>query len=325
MASTERSPSSQGNAWQSVGLRYHRLSHFFRQQFGARVWKLSVDAGLGCPNRDGAVGWGGCIFCDPESFSPSRRGLGGSITEQLDRAIRSRRHGPDDRFLAYFQPATNTYGSVERLRAVYDEAMSHRRVVGLAIGTRPDCLGDDVLDLLADVANQTWLLVELGLQTIHNRSLDWLGRGHGYDAFVDAVTRGRRRGLRLGAHVILGLPGEGPDDINATARELARWRIDTVKIHNLHVVRNTPLAAMYARGEVHLPGLDEHVARVVDFLERLGPDCVIDRLSGDAPPEYLVAPSWCADKAAVRAAVEAELVRRDTWQGRLYTQEENSR
>jgi hypothetical protein len=305
-------------------LRYHRLSHYLARQFGSRVWKLSLDAGFDCPNRDGTLGRGGCVFCDPAAFSPSRRQPAGSITRQIDAAIERLRGRRDiGRFLAYFQPATNTYAPVDRLRAVYEEALAHPAVVGLAIGTRPDCVGDDVLDLLAELSRRAWLTVEYGLQTIHDRSLDWLRRGHHYDAFLDAVARSRRRGLRVGAHVILDLPGETADDMTATARELARLRIDAVKIHNLYVVRDTPLADALARGELALATLDEHVERVVNFLEHLPPNCVIERLSGDAPAAYLVAPAWCARKAAVRAAVEAELLRRDTWQGRLFVDKEN--
>lgn len=319
LTSTELTPPSQGFDWYSAGLRYYRLSHFLSRRFGARVWKVSVDAGFDCPNRDGTYSVGGCVFCSPESFSPSRRQAGGSITAQIDRGIERLRRRDTDRYLAYFQPASNTYAPVERLRAVYEEAVAHPGVVGLAIGTRPDCVPDDVLDLLVDLARRTWLSIEFGLQTIHDRSLDWLRRGHHYDAFLDAVERCRQRGLRVGAHVILGLPGETADDMTDTAMELARLRIDAVKIHNLHVVRATPLAEMVARGEVTLPSLDEYVGYVVNFLEHLPPGCVIDRLGGDAPPQYLVAPAWCANKAAVYAAIEAELVRRDTWQGRRFS------
>jgi radical SAM protein (TIGR01212 family) len=191
-------------------------------------------------------------------------------------------------------------------------------VVGLVIGTRPDCAQDAVLDLLAELAERTWVSIEYGMQTIHDRTLEWLNRGHHYGAFLDAVARSRQRRLDVGAHVILGLPGETRDDMLATARELARLRINSVKLHNLYVVRDTALAARFAAGQVVLPELDEYVDCVVGFLEELHADCVIDRLSGDAPPEYLIAPSWCSDRARVRRAIESELDRRDTWQGRRH-------
>jgi radical SAM protein (TIGR01212 family) len=303
-------------AWRAAGLRYHRLSHFLRWQFGRRVWKVSVDGGLGCPNVDGTVGTEGCVFCNVRSYSPSRRLASASITDQISQGIeRLRQRHRVDRFLAYFQPATNTYAPVERLREIWEEALRHPNVFGLLIGTRPDCVGDDVLDLLAEFSRRTWLSVEYGLQTIHDRSLDWLDRGHHYDAFLDAVKRSRRRKLRIGVHVILGLPGETRDDMAATARELARLKIESVKLHNLYVAKQTALARWWAAGEVAIPDRDQYVGCVVDFLERLPPDCVIDRLSADAPDAYLLAPDWCRDKSAVRRAIEAELVRRGTWQG----------
>jgi len=302
-----------------AGLRYHSLNFFYQKKFGCRVWKVSVDGGFDCPNRDGTLGTGGCIFCDPASFSPSRRMALPSITAQVQEGIRrlAPRYGAE-RFVAYFQPATNTYGPPTRLEALYEEAISHPKVVGLAVGTRPDCVGDDVLDLLAHISRRTWLSVEYGLQTIHDRTLEWLQRGHHYDCFLDAADRSRRRGLKIGVHVILGLPGETHEDMRATARELARLRVGSVKIHNLYAVKNTPLADLVSRGEVSFPALHQYAGWVVDFLEELPPDCVVDRLSGDAPPEYLIGPSWCLGKSAVRAAVEAEFRRRDSWQGRNY-------
>lgn len=306
--------------WRATGLRLHALGFFLRSRFGHPVRKVSVDGGFGCPNADGTIGTSGCIFCNVRSFSPSRRLGPRSVTAQIDEGIRwvRTRRRRVDHFLAYFQPATGTYAPLARLGALYEEAAAHPRVVGLVIGTRPDCVGDDVLDLLAGLARRTWLSLELGLQTIHERTLDWIGRGHGYGAFLDAVTRARQRGLGIGVHLILGLPGESRDDMLATAREVARLGVDSVKLHNLYAVRETRLADDVARGRVVLPGREEYVEWVVDVLERLAPGCVVDRLSGDAPPEFLVAPDWCRDKAAVRAAILAELQRRDTWQGRLY-------
>jgi uncharacterized protein len=302
--------------WRAAGLLYHRLNFFYRKRFGTKVWKLSLDAGCGCPNRDGALATLGCVFCDPESFSPSRRMGLVSIAEQLEDGIRrlSRRHAVG-RFVAYFQPGTNTYGPIDQLRWAYQQALAHPDVVGLAIGTRPDCVGEDVLDLVGEFAARTWVVVEYGLQTIHDRTLDLLNRGHHYDAFQDAYRRTRRRNLDVAVHVILGLPGESGDDMRITARELARLEIHSVKLHNLYAVRNTVLADQVAAGRVRLPEFAEYVERAVDFLEELPGKVVIDRLCGDAPPEYLVGPQWCLDKGAVRAAVETEFRRRGTWQG----------
>jgi radical SAM protein (TIGR01212 family) len=303
--------------WHSAGLRYYAYNFFLRGKFGGRVQKVSVDAGFTCPNVDGTVAKGGCVFCDNRSFSPSRRGPRVAIGEQIDEGIRRLKWRYDvDRFLAYFQPATNTYAPVARLRPLYEQALSHAKVVGLAIGTRPDCVPHDVLDLLEELAGRAYVSVEYGLQTIHDRTLDWMNRGHYYDAFLDAVERSRGRGFEICAHVMLGLPGETRADMLATAREVARLRLDAVKLHNLYVVHGTPLADQYAAGQVKLLERDEYIETVVDFLELLPPDCVVERVSGEAPHDYLIAPTWCLDKGALRRALEAEFARRDTWQGK---------
>lgn len=306
--------------WASKGLRFHALSHFLRQKFGQRVWKISIDAGLSCPNLDGTLASQGCIFCDAQSFSPSRR-LGGacrSVQEQIeDGADRLRRRYGDsaDSFIAYFQPATNTYGPADELSPLWQEAANHPGIVGLTIGTRPDCVEEEILDALESIAAQKWVSVELGLQSIHQESLNWLRRGHDYLCFEDAVARVRKRGLHVGVHLMLGLPGETTEQMIKTAKEMARLRVDSVKLHNLYVVRNTPLAELWDRREFKLPSRDEYVQMVVDFLEHTPPDCLVDRIIGDAPPQYLLAPDWCGHKAAFRQAVEGEFDRRGTRQG----------
>jgi uncharacterized protein len=317
MSSTKQCPKAyQPTDDMAAGLPYHDLNSFYRKKFGTKVWKLSLDAGCGCPNRDGTLATLGCVFCDPASFSPSRRQRLLSLAEQLQVGVRllNRRYAAR-RFVAYFQPGTNTYGPIGRLRSAYHEAAAHLDVVGLAIGTRPDCVSDEILDVLAELAKRTWVVVEYGLQTIHDRTLDLLNRGHHYEAFLDAYRRTRRRNLDVAVHVILGLPGESPEDMQATASELARLEIHSVKLHNLYAVRHTVLADQVAAGRVRLPEFQEYVHYVVDFLERLPGEVVIERLCGDAPPEYLVGPRWCIDKAAVRSAVEAEFRRRGSCQG----------
>jgi hypothetical protein len=315
-ASTKCPPAG---GWRQAGLRYFSYNFFLRRRFGQRVQKVSVDAGFTCPNVDGTVAVGGCSFCDNRSFSPSRRVPRRDIWEQIDDGIRRlKTRYVCDQFLAYFQPATNTYAPPARLGALYERALAHPRVVGLAIGTRPDCVPDDVLDLLEELAGRTYLSVEYGVQTIHDRSLDWMNRGHHYDAFLDALKRSRGRGFEICAHVILGLPGESYEDMLATAREMARQRLDAIKIHNLYAVRHTPLAEQVERGEVSLMGRDEYIRTLVDFLELLPPEMVVERISGDAPPDYFVGPSWCLDKPGVLLALREELARRDTWQGKRF-------
>ncbi len=286
--------------------RYRNLAGHLRERFGVPVRSVTIDAGFTCPNVDGTVTTGGCVYCDNRSFSPNRRLPRSAITAQVERgiAILSRLYGAE-RFIAYFQAGTNTHAPVDKLRRLFDEALAHPLIVGLAVGTRPDSVPDEVLDLLEEYARTRPVWLELGLQTIHDRSLDWMNRGHHFDAFLDAVARCRGRGLELCAHVILGLPGESWDDMLATADALAGLPVGAVKIHNLYVVKNTPLEEMY----------DEYVRLVCDFLERLPADRVIHRLSGDAPPDYLVAPLWCVDKPALLRAIDEEMRRRDGKQG----------
>jgi radical SAM protein (TIGR01212 family) len=318
LASTKRLTASEtGLAWRDANLPYYSCNFFLQQRFGRRVQKVSVDAGFTCPNVDGTVAIGGCTFCDNRSFSPSRRLPRAEIRGQIDQSIaRMRmRYRKCNDFLAYFQPATNTYAPVEKLRRVYEEALSHPQVVGLVIGTRPDCVPDDVLELLEELAGRTYLSVEYGMQTMHDRSLDWMNRGHHHDAMIDAVERSRVRGFEIGAHAILGLPGESHEDMMATARELGRLGVDAVKIHNLYCVKNTPLADQVASGEVRLMERADYVRTLVDFIELLPPTMIVDRISGDAPPDYFVGPPWCLDKPVVRNAVIQEFARRDTRQG----------
>jgi hypothetical protein len=297
--------------------RYYALSRFLRDRFGTKVFRVTVDAGFTCPNVDGTVAQGGCVYCDNRSFSPNRRLPRTTIREQVQRGISilEDRYGAD-RFLAYFQAATNTYAPVEKLQRLYDEALDHPQIVGLAVGTRPDCVPEPVLDLLQRYARDRYVCIELGLQSVHDRSLDWMNRGHHFDAFVDAVNRCQGRGLDLCIHVILGLPGETPAEMLATADALAALPIQGVKIHNLHVVPDTPLETMYRAGAVRMLELTEYVQIVCDFLERLPPTVVIHRLNGEAPPNYLVAPLWCRNKPALLNAIHAELERRNSWQGK---------
>lgn len=328
MASTHvefgTAPPASGD-WRAAGLRHFSYSFFLRQRFGCRVHKISVDAGFTCPNVDGRVALGGCTYCDNRSFSPSRRQPRRPIGQQVEEAIGRMGSRYDcQHFLVYFQPATNTYAPVERLQSVYEQALSHPQVVGLAIGTRPDCVPDEVLDLLAAFASRTYVSVEFGIQTMHNRSLDWMNRGHHHEASLEALRRSRGRGFATGAHVILGLPGETPAEMLNTACEIARLGLDSVKIHNLYAVRDTRLAQQVERGEVVLMTRDEYVGTLVDFLELLPPTTVVERLGGDAPPNYLVAPAWCLDKTGLRAAVAAELERRDTWQGKQWARQPRS-
>ncbi len=305
--------------WKADGLRYFGYSYYLKRVFGFRVQRISVDAGFTCPNVDGTVAKGGCTFCDNRSFSPSRRLPKQNILDQLDEGMsRVRRRYKCSHFMAYFQPATNTYAPVDVLRPLYEQAISHPDVVALAIGTRQDCVPDDVLDLLEEFGNRLPLTVEYGLQTIHQKSLDWMNRGDNHDSFVDAMERSIGRGFEICGHIMLGLPGETHEDMMETAREVATSGLDAVKIHNLYAVEKTPLADQVRNGEVKLMELDEYVSTLVDFLELLPKTMVVERISGEAPGSYFIGPEWCLDKPNVLKSVGAEFERRDSWQGKRF-------
>ena len=295
---------------------YYPLSRFLRRRFAGPVRKVSLDPGFTCPNADGTLGTGGCTYCDNRSFSPSRRRPHGSVRDQLHEGIaRMGRLFQVEKFIAYLQPATNTYAPLGELRTVFEQAIDHPQVVGLAIGTRPDCVGDDVLALIESFARRVWVSLEMGVQSIHDRTAQRTNRAHTYAQFVDALQRARQHRIDVCAHVILFLSGEGRDDMLATAQEMGRLAVEAIKIHNLYVVRDTPLEQTFRQGELALPTLHEYAERCAEFLEHLWPGTVIDRLHGDAPPDYLVAPGWCRNKTAIREAVGQSLRRRGSFQG----------
>lgn len=303
--------------WKNDGFRYYPYGYFLKRKFGERVQKVSIDAGFTCPNVDGTVAIGGCVFCDNRSFSPSRRVRRDKIQAQIDDGIRRLKiRYKVNKFMAYFQPATNTYAPVDELRPLFEQAISHPEVVALAIGTRPDCVPDEVLDLIEELAQKVYVSVEYGMQTVHDRSLDWMNRGHHHDAFLDAMERSRNRGFEICAHVMLGLPGESKEDMLQGARELAAEKVDSVKIHNLYCVKKTPLEQQVLSGEVQLMSRDDYIDVLVDFLELLPPQMIVERISGEAPPDYFVGPSWCLDKPAILKALQSELEKRDSWQGK---------
>lgn len=298
-----------------MGPLYLPLSTVLKERYGCRVQRITLDAGLSCPNRDGTVGTGGCLFCSPRGSGALGIPRGLTIREQL-RIGKERMRGRygAEKFIAYLQPFTNTHAPVEILERIYAEATDDPDVVELMIGTRPDALPADVLQLLQRVASRIRLTVELGLQSSHDRTLTLINRGHDADTFRDAATRLRDRGIQVCAHVILGLPGESRDMMRRTARFLAGTGIDGVKIHHLQVLEGTPLAGMYRREPFPLLTPDRYVSLLADFLERIPPTVVVHRLVGDAEGD-LVAPRWDRSKGEIIAMLTEELRRRGSHQG----------
>lgn len=296
--------------------RYNLFSEHLKQRFGGRVHKISVDAGFGCPNRDGGRSRPGCLFCDPGGSGAVGIERALPVAEQIEQGkeVMVRKYKARH-FMAYFQPFSNTFAPVAVLRERYDAALVVPGVVGLAVGTRPDCLPEAVLDLLADYHRRTYFWLELGLQSRHDATLAFLRRGHDYATFLAAYAAAKARGLRVCVHVILGLPGEDRAAMLATADELARLRVDGVKLHLLHVLDGTPLGDMFRKGEIAVLEQDAYVQLAADVLERLHPETLIQRLTGDGPRDTLLAPLWSLNKWEVLNAIDAELERRGTRQG----------
>ena len=289
------------------------------QQHGERVHKIALDAGLTCPNRDGTVAEGGCVYCNPATLAPRAFDERLSIEEQL--AIGTKRVGERHnarKFIAYYQINTNTHAPVEALRSIYAPALASPEVVALAVSTRPDCLGDGVLDLLKEIRAEKDLWVELGLQSANPSTLKLINRGHTPEDFAGAVTRLKTAGIEACAHMIIGLPGEGRDFVLRTIEFLADLGVWGVKFHQMQVLKDTPLEAMYQDGKLKTLGLDEYAGLVIDCLERISLDTVIHRLSGDVPRAFLVAPRWGANKFVVAERIISLMAERRTFQGAFY-------
>ncbi|GAB6061379.1 TIGR01212 family radical SAM protein [Deferrisoma palaeochoriense] len=283
---------------------YPGAGRYWKARFGGEVRRVSLDAGLSCPNRDGTVGTGGCLFCDPASFAPSA-GDPRPVAEQLAAGIERLRARGVTRVAAYFQPHTNTHAPLPVLKALWDACRAFPEVVALCVGTRPDCVSDPVLDLLAGYRDRWEIWLELGLQSARDETLRRLGRGHTAEAFADAVRRARARGLLACAHVILGLPGEAPDDEAQTASFLADLGVEGVKLHQLAVVEGTPLAALWRRGEVAPLPEEAYIERAAAFVRRLPPRTVLHRLVGDTLGDRLLAPRY--DRNRVIREIRARL------------------
>lgn len=300
--------------------RYRDYNSYLRDIFGERVQKISLDAGFSCPNRDGTISDTGCIFCDSRgsgSGAMIRRGL--SIDDQIMEGIRSAGNRYKARkFIAYFQSFTNTYAPIPRLRELYTRALDHEGMVGLSIGTRPDCVDGDTLALISSFKRDYLVWIEFGLQSAHDETLSRINRGHDVACFERGVMMAMEYGLNICVHVIIGLPGENREMMMETARYISGLPIEGVKIHSLYVTRGTPLASLYEEGEYHCLTRDEYVEAVVDFLEILPPEMIIQRLTGDPLREDLIAPLWALKKTENIRLINRRLEQRDTWQGKRY-------
>ena len=299
--------------------RYQTYSYYLRHRFGGKVSRISLNAGMSCPNLDGTKGTGGCSYCSPSGSGDFGGMPDQPITKQFaDVAARMAEKWDTHQHIAYFQARTNTYAPVEQLRKLYQEALDCPGVVGLSIATRPDCLPEEVCDLLGELAQRTYLTVELGLQSIWDETGKRINRCHTYADFLQGYEKLRKRGVLVGVHIINGLPGETPDQMLKTAEELSKLDLHLIKIHLLHVIKGTRLAQEYAQGKFSLLSREDYVQVVCSQLERFPAEFVLGRLTGDGDPELLIGPEWSLKKLCVLNAIDQEFVRRNSWQGKYH-------
>jgi hypothetical protein len=300
---------------------YYDFNSYLRQTFGCRVQKITLDAGLSCPNRDGSKGTGGCIYCNARGSGTGAFSQGQNIRQQLLEAqIALERRYKAKKFLAYFQSFCNTYAPLPVLKSLYQEALSVKDMVGLTIGTRPDCVPDSVLDYLYQLSQQTMVWLEYGLQSAHNKTLRRINRGHTVEEFQDAVSRTRQRHLPICVHVILGLPRESREDMLETARYLASLDIQAVKIHLLYVIQGTPLEKWYHKGEYTCLERHEYAQYVAEFISHLPPWIIIQRLTGDPHRDELVAPAWALEKQTNVKTIQETMKNLELYQGKWFPQ-----
>lgn len=301
---------------------YHSLDYMLKERFGEKVYKLTLNGGMSCPNRDGKLGTGGCIFCSAGGSGD----FAGDPAQSIDQQIAQQKElickkRPVNTFIAYFQAYTNTYAPVEYLRALFTQALSHPEVAALSIGTRPDCLGEDVLDLLSQLNRIKPVWVELGLQTIHPATARYIRRGYPLSCFEEAVKNLHARDLDIIVHTILGLPGETTEQMLQTISFLNHQPIQGIKIQLLHVLKGTDLADDYLAGKFCVLSQEAYVDLVISCLEHLSPDIVVHRITGDGPRDLLIAPLWSSAKRTVLNEIHHQMKERNTWQGKYYKED----
>lgn len=301
--------------------RYNEFGNWLKEQLGVKAQKISLNAGFTCPNRDGRVGIGGCTYCNNQTFNPDYCVTDKTVARQLEegKSFFARKY-PEMKYLAYFQAYTNTYDSIDNLRAKYEEALSVPDVIGLVIGTRPDCMPDALLDYLSEVNRRTFLIVEYGVESVYDTTLQRINRGHTHAQTIDAITRTAARGIRVGAHLILGLPQESREELIAEAGILSALPLTTLKLHQLQLITGTRMAEEYAQqpADFHLFTAEEYIDLVIDFVERLRPDIVLERFVSQSPSSLLAVEGWGLKNHEFVAKVRCRMEERDAHQGRLF-------
>jgi len=303
--------------------RFNAYPDYFRRLFGARVQKVSLDAGFTCPNRDGTKGTGGCTYCSNNAFNPSYCAPDKSVTRQIEEGIsfHKKRYREASSYLAYFQAYSNTYSSLERLKELYEEALRYPGIIGLIIGTRPDCIDDQILEYLKELSLNHYVAVEYGIESCYDRTLERINRGHTYKEAADAVRTTSEMGINTGAHFIFGLPGESREEMLAEAEIISHLPLTTVKFHQLQIIRGTAMETEYRKSpaEFSLFTWDDYLDFIIRFLERFNPSIVVERFTGEAPPRYLAERPWSKKRTdQISGLIEKRLEELNTYQGKLY-------
>jgi len=303
--------------------RYNSYSEYFKHEFGTRVQKVTIDAGFTCPNRDGTKGIGGCTYCNNDAFNPSYCQPHKSITQQITEGIEFHqvRYRRSKNYLAYFQAYSNTYSSLEQLKLLYNEALAFPGVVGLVIGTRPDCIDDEKLQYFGELAKTHYVIIEYGIESCYNKTLERINRGHTFEESEAAILKTAAYGIHTGAHLIFGLQGETEEEMLAEAKIVSDLPLDTIKFHQLQIIKGTVMSQDFLANptQFNLFTLEKYIDFIVRFTERLNPKFVIERFTGEAPPRFQAGPTWGSLRSdQVQILIEKEMEKRDTWQGKLF-------
>lgn len=303
--------------------RFNAYSEYFKNYFGERIQKLSINAGMNCPNRDGTIAYGGCTYCNNDAFNPSYCDSKKTIHQQITEGIEfhAKRYRRAKKYLAYFQTFSNTYAPLSKLKEIYNEALSFPEVVGLVIGTRPDCINTEKLRYLKELSEKYYVIVEYGVETINNKTLSRINRGHTYEQSVEALQMTANAGIKTGAHFIFGLPGETKEEMLDSVKLISSLPLTTIKFHQLQIIKNTVLAKEYYTKQFDFPqfSLDEYIDFIVSFTERLNPAFVIERFAGEVPPRFLAGPGWEKIRNdQILNRIEHRLTELNTWQGKYF-------
>lgn len=297
---------------------YNDFGSWIRNIFPFKIQKISIDAGFSCPNRDGTISFGGCTFCNNDTFSPAYCNKQKTITKQLNegKAFFKEKY-PNMKYIAYFQAYTNTYGSLEQLKKKYEEALANEDIVGIVIGTRPDCMSDDLLSYLTRLSKQTFVIVEYGVESVNDNTLYKINRGHDFECSKRIITSTAEKGIITGAHVILGLPGETKETDLQQAEIISQLPIKILKIHQLQVIKGTSLAKDYIKHPFHLYTVDEYLHLLTEYIQRLRTDIVLDRFTSQSPGDLLIAPKWGLKNYQFTNLLLNKLKKEQAWQGKL--------